>query len=29
MFANPSSVTDSTMEVGVASPGETHFFLVR
>lgn len=29
MFADPSSVTDSTMDVGVASPGATHFFLVR
>lgn len=29
MFADPSSVKDNTMDVGVASPGATHFFLVR
>lgn len=29
MFAGPSSVTEKTMDVGVASPGGTHFFLVR
>lgn len=29
MFAGPSSVKANTMVVGVASPGATHFFLVR
>lgn len=29
MLAIPSSVKDNTMDVGVASPGATHFFLVR
>lgn len=29
MFADPSSVKESTIDVGAASPGATHFFLVR
>lgn len=29
MLTNPSSVKDNTIDVGVASPGATHFFLVR
>lgn len=29
MLLRPSSLKDRTMEVGLASPGATHFFLVR
>lgn len=29
MLLSPSSLKDKTIEVGLASPGATHFFLVR